>query len=172
MKVIFMGNCPNPNTIGNIVQQSYSCKPRSGGLWTCPLDPECASAWWKWCLDENFDHHSLHGSVWGLQVLPSAKIYKIHTHDDLIWLQSQYPLQNRVDYSAVARDYDGIWLTNDGQWATRLPEKGPDLYGWDCECVLFFRNVFYRKLLLEESGWNINKNPKRAYQQWSRRLDQ
>ncbi len=45
-----------------------------------------------------------------------------------------------LDFEKLARDFDGIWLTAEGQWDTRM--TSPNLYGWDVECVLFFRWVF------------------------------
>ena len=38
------------------------------------------------------------------------------------------------DFEAMAKDYDVIKLTDEGQWKTRL--TNPSLYGWDCECIL------------------------------------
>ena len=44
------------------------------------------------------------------------------------------------DWEALAADgWDGVYLTDRGQWETRLPRGGPDLYGWDLESCLWLR---------------------------------
>ena len=45
------------------------------------------------------------------------------------------------DWSLVAERYDGVHLTDEGQWATRLSHP-LNLYGWDCESTLWLRWVF------------------------------
>ena len=53
-----------------------------------------------------------------------------------------------IDYEEMAKEYDAIWLTVNGQWDTRLPEmdgnydidgSSINLYGWDCESLLILR---------------------------------
>jgi hypothetical protein len=35
-----------------------------------------------------------------------------------------------------------VYLTDRGQWLTRLPDSGPDLYGWDMESMLWLRPAY------------------------------
>ena len=55
---------------------------------------------------------------------------------------SQWPDRGRnyPHWEALAADgWDGVYLTERGQWATRLPRSGPDLYSWDLESMLWLR---------------------------------
>lgn len=48
-----------------------------------------------------------------------------------------------LKFSEMAKQFDGMHLTDNGQWATRLPPfDSPNLYGWDCESTLWFRWAF------------------------------
>ena len=51
-----------------------------------------------------------------------------------------------LDWEQIAREYDGVRMTNKRQWTTRMPRDIKDmnlsLYGWDCESTLWFRDVF------------------------------
>jgi hypothetical protein len=46
-----------------------------------------------------------------------------------------------LDFEKISKYAEGISLTSVGQWETRLSEP-INLYGWDCESTLWFRNVF------------------------------
>jgi hypothetical protein len=41
-----------------------------------------------------------------------------------------------MDFEALAKEYDAIWLTEKGMWDTRDSAPGqPTTYGWDCETI-------------------------------------
>lgn len=100
-----------------------------GGLWASPINSKCG--WYKWCKEENFGdlttvfEFKIDGIVFIIDSLDDAK--------RLPWIKSDY--QTFPDFEEMVKQgFDAIWLTEDGQWKTRL--STPDLYGWDCECVL------------------------------------
>lgn len=50
-----------------------------------------------------------------------------------------------IDFEKMSQEYDGIWLTEQGNGACHLPwHSEHDLNSWDCECVLWFRWCFGR----------------------------
>lgn len=50
-----------------------------------------------------------------------------------------------IDFEKMSQEYDGIWLTEQGNAACHLPwHSEHDLNSWDCECVLWFRWCFER----------------------------
>lgn len=128
---------------------SFGIKPKTGGLWTSSLGAEYG--WNQWCQDENFRDNKYEY----LLELNNPKLLIIDTLDDLINALDKYPNQKyysymkrlgvfnkfstgitktALDFEAIAQDYDGIHLTSEGQWRTRM--TNPCLYGWDCETVL------------------------------------
>jgi len=117
-----------------------------GGIWTSPFHEFKGSDWIRWCVDEHFNVSSLQGqSASLLYIADSSMIYKINCERNLIDLTRRFPLEtvlslfrgNDVDFEAASRYYDAIYLTEEGQWQTRLPENPlPTFYGWDCESVL------------------------------------
>lgn len=115
------------------------CKP-AGALWTSPWGSEYG--WAEYCRADGLTRQTDDGHGWILELVKTARVYKIHTHKDLtalikdiggksLWPNGQvrYP-----DWPRVAQVYDAVWLTEKGQWATRLSYPY-DLYGWDCESV-------------------------------------
>lgn len=127
------------------VQNRQFIKPLYG-LWTSTYADE-SSAWVDWCLAEDFGNpHAC--SWWVLQPDPSSRVYVIDSAADLCVLCERYPDPTMaglgtlafLDFERIARDYDGLHLTESGQWATR--HSRPSLYGWDCECTLWFRWCF------------------------------
>lgn len=127
--------------------RDYDWVKPDGGLWTSTWDPEYGSGWIDWCLAESFAGPSF--NVWLLTPDPAARLYEVATLDDLERLVEQYPgetgrlggTREYPSWTAVAEDYDGVHLTDDGQWATRMSHP-VNLYGWDCECTLWFRWKF------------------------------
>lgn len=59
------------------------------------------------------------------------------------WVNKTFKLPHFVfiDFERVAQEYDGIWLTEQGNGATHLSYPH-DLNGWDAESVLWFRWCF------------------------------
>lgn len=134
------------------VTNSDNClgvKPE-GGLWTSTYTRGKGSGWTRWCEGEDFGvpHGQWQGYL--LSVDPAARVVTIDSANDLMTLL-QYDFARRTpfggyhrvvpDFEKLAKFYDGMHLTDRGQWATRhsIPAN---LYGWDCESTVWFRWVF------------------------------
>lgn len=123
-------------------------KPR-GGLWTSTLVGEAASDWLRWCEQEDLDDPKTIG-LWMLTPKANARILRIDSYEDLQRVLSAYPHHpypylpddRVIAFDRVMADgWDGIHLTEEGQWKTRLSH--PDnLYGWDCESTVWLRWAF------------------------------
>jgi hypothetical protein len=89
---------------------------------------------------------------WVLTPDPAVHVFVVHTLDDLATLDRRYPwhpvpdmagmtLLRGLDFERMRADgYDGVHLTEQGQWRTRLTEL--NLYGWDCESTIWLRWAF------------------------------
>ena len=113
----------------------------NGGIWTSPQGS--TYGWREWCASESFG--SADAQEFTLTPKPGTRVAVIDSLADLEALIAFYPSEDIIgkpvlDFEAMARDYDGLWLTEEGQWATRMTTPG--LYGFDMECILFFRWVF------------------------------
>lgn len=130
-------------------------KPAPGtGLWTAPITEyenglPCDTAWLKYCREELTDRNDTHLT----EVFPNPDVRVLHidTHPDLIAIVDAYPAEQPVrgtrlnypDWEHLAADgWDAVYLTEAGQWATRLPRTGPDLYSWDLASVLWLRPTY------------------------------
>lgn len=132
-------------------------KPHGGtGLWTAPVTAHRAdgtptdSAWLQWCRSEMDSDTS---GLWLTEIWPTgdARLLLIDDQTQLAAIIDAYPAEPNPyvphrnggrypDWEALAADgWDGVYLTERGQWATRLPRGGPDLYGWDLESCLWLR---------------------------------
>lgn len=122
------------------------CKPY-GGMWTSPVSSEWG--WKDWC--EREDWLCEDDETYRLTVADDVDVYTINTLDDLLELIDDHGRtddilkQGRyVDYESAFTEYDGIYVTEQGQQKTRLSPEA-NLYGWDVECVLWddwhFTNV-------------------------------
>lgn len=116
----------------------------------------------QWCLGEEWGVPR--GKIWNSTILtpdPEAIVYTIDNYDDFLYLFNNYHKTqvmikdyeyHSVDWETLAKVYDGIHLTDEGQWRTRFaPTKGydlgdmfvyADLYGWDCESTLWLKWKF------------------------------
>lgn len=154
-------------------------KPARGtGMWLCPITSDYR--WKHWCDAEEY-HRVLNPIEWVLTVRPGTRLIVIDSYPDLLELLGTYGLPDHenpyigmtnmfslIDFELLAQDYDGIWLTEEGQWATRLSE--PSLYGWDLESVLVFRWVFDNvsveaEVLDEQAQPSISAAPERALEE-------
>lgn len=140
---------PDPQRFAPVQSSSPWVKPQGGGLWTSTYTgPDTVSDWVEWCRGETWGDHDLaERSVWLLDPRPEARLVEVHDYADLAAILERYPnryvygggLPDRVfpDFEAISRDFDGMHLTQEGQWRTRLSHPH-DLYGWDCESTIWF----------------------------------
>lgn len=127
--------------------RDYDWVKPHGGMWTSTWDPDFGSGWIDWCVGESFGSPPF--DVWLLTPDPAARLYIVDSLASLTALVEQFPGRNHLpgspreypNWTAVAEVYDGVSLTDEGQWATRLSHP-VNLYGWDCECTLWFRWMF------------------------------
>jgi hypothetical protein len=138
------GATPDPNLVTEVANRRWGAKP-AGGLWTATRTGATTSTWTEWRENEQYGHHG-QANPWVIH-LPDDGVHvlRIDTADDLQTLVDHFEVnsdddQPRIDYEALAATgVHGIWLTDAGQTATRFSEEsGPDLYGWDMECTLWF----------------------------------
>lgn len=101
------------------VQNQMFIKPE-GGLWSSPYYPDA----------ENKSEWQRFAKGWT-------------TVQDLIDLMDKYKLEDAItqtlaiiDYEVMSKDYDGIYMTREGEADTRF--SNPSLYGWDVESLLLF----------------------------------
>jgi hypothetical protein len=143
-----------------------SAKPH-GGLWTAPVaeaGPDgtvLRTAWTDWYRDNEYGTDDYAHFLW-IRPRPDARVLLIDTLDDLRAIVAAYPavparpaldfLRNKYpDWPALAAaGWDAVFLTDDGQWATRLPlYREPELYTWDCATVLWLRPAYTVDQLVE-----------------------
>jgi hypothetical protein len=133
-------------------------KPHGGtGLWTAPVTSQredgspADTSWLEWCRSEM----STDGYTHLTEVDPhdTARVLRIDSQADLIAIVDAYPSTSQFFSTAldhryphwvdVAEDgWEAVFLTDQGQWETRLPPRGPNLYGRDCTSVLWLRPAF------------------------------
>ena len=116
-------------------------KPK-GGLWSSPYNKDTISGWYQFCKEQNFvKADNTVGVIFTLK--EEARVYTIDSKEDLDNLVNKYPNDvleilkeiAGLNFIAVSKDYDAIYLTDKGQWATRFSQPNT-LYGWDCETLL------------------------------------
>lgn len=139
--------------VRNSEDRAFCAKPMNEtGLWTSTYlsDWNYPSGWVEWCVGENF--WSPYAKTWWL-LYPrkDARVFVIETQRDLKHLMKTYPYESRynmyhmtmIDFEAMGKDYDGAWLTSEGN--ARLHLSHPyNLNGWDVESTLWFRYCFDR----------------------------
>lgn len=134
-------------------------KPGGGGLWTAPVTattPEgmpADTAWLEWCRAEDFGAE-YYTHLTEILPAPGARVLRIDSQADLVAIIDAFPAgmhdaaprhcRHRVpDWVALAAaGWDAVYLTDEGQWATRIPPSGPDLYSWDLATVLWLRPAY------------------------------
>lgn len=113
-----------------------------GGLWASPYtaNEKYKSSWHRWLEYEMPHWMREYGVVFTLK--KESKIFTIDSSEDLKYLMDNYKCSRShlkhfsiLDFEKIKKDYDGIFLTNEGQWETRLSLEY-NLYGWDVECLL------------------------------------
>jgi len=133
-----------------------------GGLWTSTLISGRRSDWVSYC--EEMEFYDRIRDRWLLEVIEDPFLFVIDSLEDLLVLYELHGYVKRdvifdqplIDWEGVAKTYDGVHLTKKGQLETHMPEHLPhalrhlSLFGWDCECTLWFRWCFLSVTLLEE----------------------
>lgn len=155
---------PDPDVVDPVEHTEDSApKKPSGGLWTSPRlesDGESVSSGWiEWMKGEYYDPYG-DAQAWILYPEDDVEVYVIDDVYDakkVMIPDEKHPQgfgrrEMRIDYEAVFSEYDGIYLTREGQIDTRFPnhtyqngeriKRATDLdpynlYGWDCECILW-----------------------------------
>lgn len=117
-----------------------------GGLWASPYisHGNFLSGWHKWCVREQ-ENWLTNDSVI-LDIKDDTKFFVINSQKDLIQLfdiageftNNITGLGKSLDFEKASTIFDVIYLTDKGQWETRLPHNKPQysLHGWDCESML------------------------------------
>ena len=133
-------------------------KPSAGtGLWTAPVTSSTPdglpadSAWLEWCRIETPTGDYTHLT----EIIPdaSARVLVVDTQNDLIRIVDAYPASYGLHLSCIddrypdwpalaANGWDALYLTDNGQWETRLPPHGPNLYTWDVATVFWLRPAY------------------------------
>lgn len=125
-------------------------KPQ-GGLWGSPVTDDydnIISTWHEWCVGNHFTQ-GLSNYYIEYNIKNDSKLYIIDNQDDFINLIESYdkvksdlPINMFIypNFEEISKDYDGIYLTQKGQFDTHMPFENIsyNLYGWDCECLLLF----------------------------------
>lgn len=114
-------------------------KPKSGGLWTSPVDS--VNGWREWCENEDFN-------VWKLEKsfrleISTKHLLVIDSGDDFetkmvgSYMEMGSCGLTEIDWRSLVETYHGIWLTAKGESETRFSFPY-NLCMWDCETVLLF----------------------------------
>ncbi|MFJ6215109.1 hypothetical protein ACIQGZ_17495 [Streptomyces sp. NPDC092296] len=107
------------------------------------------TAWTDWCRDEACFDADTYVRFVEIVPAPDARVLRIDTLADLRTVVAAFPAdpfypgqrQEYPDWHAMAAaGWDAVWLTDDGQRAT--PYGEPNLYGWDCESVLWLHPAY------------------------------
>jgi hypothetical protein len=118
-----------------------------GGLWASPVTAE--ESWRAWCEAKSYGMEKLKESF-TFQL--DGRVLVIDSRSDMEqmpWLcHPELHSLTWPDFEAMAKNWDAIYLTAKGQWATRL-SLGHNLYGWDCESVLVMNPTCVAQLRLD-----------------------
>ena len=119
------------------IKNSNWCKPSTGGLWTSPID----SNWsWKDFCDVEHVRTISENNSFELILNDDANILVI---DELKDLLNAPLINNNLNFELISNTYDAIWLTENGQSATRWSHPC-SLYGWDVETVLILNKDCFK----------------------------
>ena len=141
MKYIHLGNEELSEFFFNPIRNRVGWIKPTGGLWCSEYKEDTISSWHEWCHAENFHEGRLDcGTIF--EIKDNARIFIIDKFSDLLYLSEHYELKDGVistflsslDFESIAKDYDAIKLTENGEHETRFTK--PSLYGWDVESML------------------------------------
>lgn len=111
----------------------FSIKP-NGALYTSPVGSN--HSWSAWCAENNYGKGSYRVEI---EIDPS-RLFIVSGYDSMMRLPWEVTeackTLNHINYSKLILDgFTGVWLTEHGEYITRLPPGTRNLYGWDCETV-------------------------------------
>ena len=138
----------NSVSVGDIVIPKSNLMGKPVGLWI-----SWNNGWEDWCSSEQPDWIGVGHNCFSVSLRRDLKLWLIDSMDDFMSVWSQFtdkppifslPL-NMFWFWLKERGYDGVALTNEGQWATRM---NTFMYGWDCQCIVIFdsKNVTLTKV--------------------------
>lgn len=142
-------------------------KPHPGtALWTSTYTKRYTSDWYQYAISSEILRPMAGAKFWLLEPKSDVRVFTVNNMDDLIELKRRYSQELPeleggkvellslwgLDFERLARDYDALHLTKNGERQTRfgLLFAQPSLWGWDCESTVWFRNVFKKIELLKE----------------------
>ena len=107
MKYVCYGNAKwDPEKWVEIENDTNWIKPRTGGLWSSPVDSEWG--WIDWCKKEEFCTDLENSPYFTFSLSPDSKVYSIDTPADLHYFKyshlnfdSKYSRFWRVEYKVV-----------------------------------------------------------------------
>lgn len=124
-------------------------KPTAGGLWASPITrwtdaTPATSAWVERSRAEGLGDQQ-YDLLTEVLPRPGASVAMIDSLADLVQLQSSYPYSTAswmrwLDWEALSRDWDAVYLTDTGRRATR--DTTPDLSTWDAATVLWLQPAY------------------------------
>jgi hypothetical protein len=148
-----------------VVNSSWGVKPEAGGMWTAPVTDACytgeivSTAWLDWCRSEMPEWLTRYNLFQEIVPQEDFRGLRIDTLADMRAVAEAYPGPRDarmasylrwgvLDWEHMAADgFDAVYLTDDGQWETRMPEDSNySLYGWDCASVLWLRPNYWVEL--------------------------
>lgn len=116
-----------------------------GGLWTSPAARTRRGDWFSWCQANARDR--LKADLWKLTAA-APKVYVIKSERSLKEAVERWPRRYdadwnhpEIDFEKVAEEYDAVYLTRSGLFATRFAWP-IHLVGWDVATILWLRWVF------------------------------
>ena len=142
MRYIVLGKTELKEELFNTDLTNNGINKPKGGLWSSPYNKDTISGWYQFCKEQNFvKADNTVGVIFTLK--EEARVYTIDSKEDLDNLVNKYPndvleiLKERagLNFIAVSKDYDAIYLTDKCKWAT-IFSRPNTLYGWDCETLL------------------------------------
>jgi len=139
-----------PITIKNVGTEGIWGKPE-GGLWASPVDSKFG--WQDWCRAKDFRDTGKQLRV--ILDIDTGSFITINSQADLSQLPWYPPLaglnlMEAIDFEKLAAGVvDGVYLTEQGQWATRSSHPR-SLYGWECESILILNERCIKHYKIEK----------------------
>lgn len=117
----------------------YTWVKPANGLWASPVLEDGETGWSSWCRKACYASYSLK-TYFDFHLAPETRIYVIDTFQELVDLVEAFSRDvfcnhyANLDFEKLQTTYDAIYLTDNGEQATRYSQ--PSLYGWDCASLL------------------------------------